>query len=1032
MNKKISKILGVGLTVAMLASLMVVAAPASASDLSFGEDTPTKNLKAFVDNLLLEALQADLLDMATNGDTVFVATTNQTYPLLKSTDGGLTWANLDSSTSFPASVNVTSVAVASDDPDYVVIATGASEIEYSSNGGSSWTDLGAPATGATINDVDISSGSTRYIAVAGTDGTDAELYTIKVAVAQSWAAESGSTGFTPGNRAALYAVKFSPNFTTDSIITTISGNTTASHFHVFRYTSGQQSWDGSIAFFDSSDWDEGIVLSHDTAPTAGVSVADIALPSTYLGNDVGERIAYTSVATGTAAQGGVVRLTDTVQARFDTWGGGAPGGIGSIALSGDKLLGGDFTPNRVYRWLSADAGSSPDAERLNTLKPPSGGSVTIVGWTTDNAAAVTTGDESAFSLSSDDGYAWNDVALIDTSLSTMTDFAVNADASKIYVATYDGNDVSIWLSDGSVSRVLSLKDQSNLNFMIRIAPDDDSVVYIAPKSDTSQNMWVSKDSGESSWKNVPVYKLGTGDTIRDFVVVSADVVYAIDDDGITKTSNAGSTWGSQKSPDDTFTPYMITVAPNDDVLVGGEDGYVAFSQDAGSNYTRTKAVNAGASNFVQVVADELYADNNILYAGTGTTVKRGKADSTTTWGTRAPTGDTAIDSTQSVVGIGRVADIIYVLTSNSTDSVLHRALNLREAAASGQEPLALWSSKADTEELEATPQALKISPDNNKLWAVDTSNSLVVMTDSIATTAPTLTAPVEGTSVPLNVASGNAYDVTFTIERQTSKVTGIQIQIATDKDFDGLVFDNIYTSITTATLAKVIGPSQSSPNAASFMPGTTYYWRARTSVSGPIFSPWSDDGDVEPLSFTVGDVAKAEVVVSPLKLMEPANGSTGVETDPTFVWTAYDPAISYEIAVAEDPTFAIIDYSHGVDVANTFYKSETLSYDTTYYWRVRGITGEPAKKKAAPGGPWATGVFTTESAPAEAPAPTVITITEPAPPAPPAPPAQIIEVPVQTVVPQPIPSYLLWVIIGIGAVLIIALITLIVRTRRVA
>ena len=110
---------------------------------------------------------------------------------------------------------------------------------------------------------------------------------------------------------------------------------------------------------------------------------------------------------------------------------------------------------------------------------------------------------------------------------------------------------------------------------------------------------------------------------------------------------------------------------------------------------------------------------------------------------------------------------------------------------------------------------------------------------------------------------------------------------------------------------------------------------------------------------------------------------------------------------------------------DTFYKAEeALAYDTTYYWRVRGVTGAAAPKKAAPGGPWVTGVFTTKAKPVEAEPPIVI---EPTPPTQ----VQVIEVPVQGP-PQAIPDYLLWTIIGIGGVLIIALIVLIVRTRRVA
>lgn len=74
-----------------------------------------------------------------------------------------------------------------------------------------------------------------------------------------------------------------------------------------------------------------------------------------------------------------------------------------------------------------------------------------------------------------------------------------------------------------------------------------------------------------------------------------------------------------------------------------------------------------------------------------------------------------------------------------------------------------------------------------------------------------------------------------------------------------------------------------------------------------------------------------------------------------------------------------------------------------------------------PAGPWVTGMFTTGARPVDVAPPVEIV------PPPPAPPAEVIEIPVAPA----IPPGLLWAVIAIGAVLVIALIVLIVRTRRV-
>jgi len=146
-----------------------------------------------------------------------------------------------------------------------------------------------------------------------------------------------------------------------------------------------------------------------------------------------------------------------------------------------------------------------------------------------------------------------------------------------------------------------------------------------------------------------------------------------------------------------------------------------------------------------------------------------------------------------------------------------------------------------------------------------------------------------------------------------------------------------------------------------------------------------------------------------------------------FTWGTILQALRYEITLSEDPTFQIIEWSYNVD--NPFYKTdEPLRYDTTYYWRVRGVLAEPYQVGPAwvtPATPWATGIFTTESEVVAEPDTVVVE--------PPKPEVNV-EIPPTKITVEPagqaIPDYMLWIIIAVGAVLIIALIVLIVRTRR--
>jgi hypothetical protein len=178
----------------------------------------------------------------------------------------------------------------------------------------------------------------------------------------------------------------------------------------------------------------------------------------------------------------------------------------------------------------------------------------------------------------------------------------------------------------------------------------------------------------------------------------------------------------------------------------------------------------------------------------------------------------------------------------------------------------------------------------------------------------------------------------------------------------------------------------------------------------------------------VEDKTIAAPAITALAGGSPVIGAYDVSIEPMFTWGIVPGAIRYEIALSEDPTFTIIEWSYNVD--NNFYKvDEALRYDTTYYWRVRGVLGEPFQEAGAwktPSTPWATGIFTTEMEPAPAVEPIVVDPVKP---------IVNVEVPPTKITVEPagqaIPTYILWVIVIVGAVLVIALIVLIVRTRRV-
>ncbi len=78
---------------------------------------------------------------------------------------------------------------------------------------------------------------------------------------------------------------------------------------------------------------------------------------------------------------------------------------------------------------------------------------------------------------------------------------------------------------------------------------------------------------------------------------------------------------------------------------------------------------------------------------------------------------------------------------------------------------------------------------------------------------------------------------------------------------------------------------------------------------------------------------------SAITLLTPLNTATGVSVPTAFTWsTSAGSGITYDIQIATDAGFAaIVDQSTGLSAAT--YTSSILSTSTTYYWRVRVVSG---------------------------------------------------------------------------------------------
>ena len=112
----------------------------------------------------------------------------------------------------------------------------------------------------------------------------------------------------------------------------------------------------------------------------------------------------------------------------------------------------------------------------------------------------------------------------------------------------------------------------------------------------------------------------------------------------------------------------------------------------------------------------------------------------------------------------------------------------------------------------------------------------------------------------------------------------------------------------------------------------THYWQVRAKDAGGQYGPWS-----------AGQSLKVEW--GAISGQSPADGSSTPDTTPTLSWNAVTDAAGYEVQLADSR--AGVEAAPTQSVTGTAYTAASaLSFDQTYYWRVR------AKDGAGQSGAW--------------------------------------------------------------------------------
>jgi hypothetical protein len=581
---------------------------------------------------------------------------------------------------------------------------------------------------------------------------------------------------------------------------------------------------------------------------------------------------------------------------------------------------------------------------------------------------------------------------IDQAFANSTRFLLTQDRTGI--PAYQGDD--LWRHDGE--RWVRL---------VRAVPGNNNIdgIFVSDEFETDETVFW--------WNNATINRSTNGgdrfiaqlSAVADNITGahafdSSHIVVATNANGTYYTGNNGTTWGNNSAAVlsgahngtavTTYASFAVDPTDSDHVLIGagfstGPDVYESTNQ--GKGWSTVAASSYGLATGETIVAFDPVDPNNFFAAGRagGNLIVQRNTDGswvTITGGTTYPAvatqGATGMVVMESGCGIA-----LYV--SDNQASGVFRTLNPLASTAANV------AFEQATNNLGVELRDLIGMPGSIELYGIDATNQLPAATSTdVWTFNDTLAYPVEDLSVTTDGATG-------TMRASWSEMAGAtnyQVQLADRDDFK--------TGIVAAG-----GGTGTSWTYAGLMPGLDYWARVRVAMGSPLFSCWSETVHFQT---GMGPSAWNPFVVS--GLVAPAPGAKDVNPiQPLFQWNPADDAASYEFQLADNAAFAGADTK--VVKSPAYEWPGDLEYGKTYYWRVRSIKANGSVSE------WAMGIFTTMEEPVPEQPPVVVAPPQPAPPP-------------QYIPTTYIPEYILWTIVGIGALLIIALIILILKTRRVA
>jgi len=961
--------------------------------------------------------------------------------LYKSINGGASWCDDISRTLYQTmdtaertNFRVWDIAIAPDNPELVaVITSNASDdapknVWITTDGGGQWINTYFPSP-EQIRAIDISPnyGGNYDISVGTCQGDGSgTVWVLQSSVPYNWKNQVSS-----GNLGDVLTLKFSPSYSMDHTLVAVYSTTAGTFINTGIRDIDTNSTDWSTLYSGSPP--EITTGTPGSSPKSNQIIgADLELPKDFSGQSGSLRRYYVSVddggITGTAGiyrfddRTGYLLLRATLTKR-----------ISSIAYYGGfasgKLLAGEVLGNRtsatVMTWFTDSPTTCPSPCWYQAMKPPTGAAGnningyanTQIAWSPDGTVAyastassapllagaqwyipLKTGfglDESAFSLSLNNGETWNQLSLIDTRIDQFVDIAPSPDCSVLYLASvnrepsYSGFD-SVWRSQNATGastweRVLChlAAEDNTQDCILQLAGDhyDGQVVFWAARN-TKNAMW-SADFGDF-WNTV-----APSIVVQDIAADGSQTLFVLDSQGyVEKLVWEGKGWISQCTVSTGLdSGYSISTAytgvtPDNlkgQVFVGGKGTGrcdVAYSEDGGLSFTliETPLPTRGDT---MVIATQNYdtergASGDIIAINPGGMYQWSTSYGGGSWAWPSPTpnewapqwGGPSWPTPVTALSISRNGSFYFTDTWGTYIRWNYASAGLNIFLNYGSEPSRKLKICGGLE----LDQPVTV-------WLVDQQpysppyGGVWFYTDTLLWSGPVPIKPVSLTEMNCDPVSGRNPEINLSW-KPLSLSLGYRIEIAKDEDFALKVADigNTWGG-RTSSLSRTSGsdphtpyvPYDSDSPALVIPPGGGMI----TDGNGNTWTlPELEAGHIYYWRVTVQSVATGDYITSPSSWREtfvispgyrvaaryvnpeplaPKNGSADCPTKGiAFAWSQLPNATKYEFVLAEDRNLKDVVFTVVTSSTACIYENG-LEPGKIYFWRVRALEPVPSE-----------------------------------------------------------------------------------------